>query len=57
MTKMTKMDKRGNRKYEYMTIKEIESVIKNLQTKKSMCLFGFTGQGHLMSFKKEGIVD
>lgn len=49
------MDKRGNRKSEYLTIKEIESIIQKLDTKKSICLDGFTGQNHLMSFKKEGI--
>lgn len=46
------MSKRGNRKSEYLTIKEIESVIKNLHTKKSICLVDLTGEFHIMSFKK-----
>lgn len=33
-------------------LKEIESVIKNLHKKKFVCLDGFTGVCHIMSFKE-----
>lgn len=33
---MTKIDQGGNRKSEYLTVKEIESVIKNFHTKQSI---------------------
>lgn len=49
---MTKTSKRGNRKSEYLTTKEIESVIKDFHTKKSICLDDFIGESHIMSFKK-----
>lgn len=52
MTKITKMDKRENRKSESFTIKEIQSVFKNLHTK-IIYLDCFTGKYNIMSFKKD----